>query len=154
MRSTPAHDFRTRTGVPPPWVHFLRPTVAAVWLSMMNVGVAAGQGLPAARPDDIGLSSLALGRIAPALQAYVDSGKVAGIVAVVARHGKVGYAQAVGQMDVERRVPMRTDGIFRIYSMTKPVIARGGVWADSGSVPRRGDLHPASHGRDCVPCPP
>jgi CubicO group peptidase (beta-lactamase class C family) len=84
---------------------------------------AAAQGLPAARPLDVGLSSVALERIAPSLQAYVDSGKLAGMVAVVARHGKVGYVQAIGYMDLERKVPMRTDGVFRIYSMTKPIIA-------------------------------
>jgi CubicO group peptidase (beta-lactamase class C family) len=59
------------------------------------------------------------------LQAYVDSGKLAGMVAVVARHGKVAYLRAIGDMDVERHVPMRTDRVFRIYSMTKPIVAAG-----------------------------
>ena len=85
--------------------------------------VAAAQGLPVARPREVGLSPAALARIAPALQAYVDAGKLPGMVAFVARHGKVGYAQAIGYMDVEHKVPMRPDGVFRIYSMTKPVIA-------------------------------
>ena len=86
-------------------------------------GRAATPALPAAAPEEIGLSSAALARITPALQAYVDSGKVAGIVAVIARHGRIGYLTATGQMDVERQIPMRTDAVFRIYSMTKPVIA-------------------------------
>ncbi|MFN0181214.1 MAG: serine hydrolase domain-containing protein [Gemmatimonadales bacterium] len=98
---------------------------AALGLTTVGFGDAAAQGLPTTRPDDIGLSAEALDRIAPALQAYVDSGKLAGIVGVVARRGKVGYARAVGWMDAERRVPMRTDGVFRIYSMTKPIIAAG-----------------------------
>jgi CubicO group peptidase (beta-lactamase class C family) len=57
------------------------------------------------------------------LEAYVDSGRVGGVVAVIARNGQVGYEQTVGWMDVERRVPMKRDAIFRIYSMTKPVLA-------------------------------
>lgn len=87
--------------------------------------VADKAGLPVTAPGDIGLSAAALARITPALQAYVDSGKVAGMVAVVARHGRIGYLQAIGQMDVERQTPMRTDAVFRIYSMTKPVVAAG-----------------------------
>jgi CubicO group peptidase (beta-lactamase class C family) len=69
------------------------------------------------------VSTAALQRIAPMLKAYVDSGKLAGIVAAVARHGKVAYLEAVGPMDVERKTPMRTDAVFRICSMTKPVTA-------------------------------
>ena len=45
------------------------------------------------------------------------------MVAFIARHGKVAYAQPIGYMDVANKTPMRTDGVFRIYSMTKPVIA-------------------------------
>ncbi|MDX2056621.1 MAG: serine hydrolase domain-containing protein, partial [Gemmatimonadales bacterium] len=102
-------------------------TKLAVVLGLGLVGSvgAAAQGLPTSRPEDVGLSSAALERIAPALQTYVDSGNLAGVVGVVARRGKVGYARAVGWMDAERQVPMRTDGVFRIYSMTKPIIAAG-----------------------------
>ena len=92
-------------------------------LSVASASLAPAQGLPSARPQDIGLAPGALARIAPTMQTYVDSGKLAGMVMFIARHGKVGYAQAIGNMDVERKVPMRTDGVFRIYSMTKPVIA-------------------------------
>jgi CubicO group peptidase (beta-lactamase class C family) len=81
------------------------------------------KGLPRARPEEVGLSAAALQRITPALQAYVDSGRLAGIVAVVARHGKIAYLDSVGFMDIELRQPMRTDAVFRIYSMTKPVTA-------------------------------
>jgi len=102
-------------------------TTLTVVLGLGLVGSvrAAAQGLPTSRPEDVGLSSAALDRIGPALQTYVDSGKLAGVVGVVARRGKVGYARAVGWMDAERQVPMRTDGVFRIYSMTKPIIAAG-----------------------------
>lgn len=93
------------------------------WLAILAPASLGAQGLPAARPADIGLLPSALAKIAPALQAYVDSAKLPGMVAFIARHGKVGYAQAIGFSDLETKTPMRLDGVFRIYSMTKPVIA-------------------------------
>ncbi len=103
----------------------IRLGLLAAALSFACAGHAARTGLPEAAPEAIGLSAPALARIAPALQAYVDEGKLPGVVAIVARHGRIGYAQAAGYMDIERRVPMRMDAVFRIYSMTKPVVAAG-----------------------------
>ncbi|HEV2146296.1 MAG TPA: serine hydrolase domain-containing protein [Longimicrobiaceae bacterium] len=85
----------------------------------------AKPALPTARAETLGLSQAALDRIAPALEPLVDSGSVGGIYAVVARHGHIGYERTFGWKDVARREPMRRDAIFRIYSMTKPVIAVG-----------------------------
>ena len=79
------------------------------------------QGLPRARPEDVGLSAAVLERIAPTLQSYVDSGKFPGFLAVVARHGKLAYAASVGWMDVEHQRAMSADAVFRIYSLTKPI---------------------------------
>jgi CubicO group peptidase (beta-lactamase class C family) len=81
--------------------------------------------MPSISPEAAGLSAQALSGIAPALQAHVDSNRIAGALSVVARHGKVAYFETVGWADIERRVPMRRDAIFRIYSMTKPVVAAG-----------------------------
>jgi hypothetical protein len=70
----------------------------------------------------------------------VDSGKLAGMVAVVARHGRVGYSHAIGFMDVGARIPMQTDGVFRIYSMTNPVIGLEILQlADSRSIQQAGN---------------
>jgi CubicO group peptidase (beta-lactamase class C family) len=71
----------------------------------------------------VGLSSERLTRIASAMQRSVDDGRVAGGVSLVARHGKIAYLQAVGMADREAHKPMRTDSIFRICSMTKPITA-------------------------------
>jgi len=79
------------------------------------------QGLPRARPEEVGLSESALKRIAPAFQAYVDSGKLPGFLALVARHGKLAYVASLGWMDVEHQRTMSSDAVFRIYSMTKPI---------------------------------
>jgi CubicO group peptidase (beta-lactamase class C family) len=81
--------------------------------------------LPTAPPEALGLSREALDRIAPALQPFVDSGRVSGIYAVIARRGSMGYERTFGWMDAGRERPMRRDAVFRIYSMTKPVVAVG-----------------------------
>jgi CubicO group peptidase (beta-lactamase class C family) len=78
---------------------------------------------PTANPEGVGLSSERLTRIAGAMQKSVEDGRISGGVALVARHGKIAYLQAVGMADREARKPMRTDTIFRICSMTKPITA-------------------------------
>src|SRR5437867_8913671 len=90
-------------------------------LSCISPAAALTQGLPRARTADVGLSVAALERIAPALQAYVDSGKLPGLLAVIARHGKLAYVASVGSMDMEHRHPMKPDAVFRLFSMTKPI---------------------------------
>ena len=73
-------------------------------------------------PEDVGLSSARLRRIDEHLLArYVEPGKIAGALTLVARRGKIALLSPVGKMDRERAIPMRTDTLFRIYSMTKPV---------------------------------
>jgi CubicO group peptidase (beta-lactamase class C family) len=105
------------------WRHALPAAIiAAASLSdcLAPVGVLA-QPLPRARPGDVGLSASALERIAPALQVYVDSGRLPGVLAVIARHGKVAYVASVGSLDPEHRRVMDLGAVFRIYSMTKPI---------------------------------
>jgi CubicO group peptidase (beta-lactamase class C family) len=75
----------------------------------------------AAKPEDVGLSSERLDRIASAIQRSIDEGRIAGAVSLVARHGKIVYFKAVGMADRESKKPMRTDAIFRICSMSKPI---------------------------------
>ncbi len=82
---------------------------------------SATQGLPTARPEEVGMSAERLGRIRVAMQRYVDRGLVPGVVMLVARRGRVVYSDAIGYRDVEARAPMTTETIFRIASMTKPI---------------------------------
>ncbi|MEE9229436.1 MAG: serine hydrolase domain-containing protein [Acidobacteriota bacterium] len=81
----------------------------------------SSQGLPAANPEQVGLSSQRLSRIGPVMQKYIDEKKVAGVLTMVARDGKVVHFEARGLMDIENNKKMAPDTIFRIYSMTKPV---------------------------------
>jgi CubicO group peptidase (beta-lactamase class C family) len=81
--------------------------------------------LPECKPEDVGLSSTALGRLSAAIQDRVAGGNLPGAVALIARHGKVAWFEAFGTQDAVSGVPMRTDSIFRIYSMTKPLVSVG-----------------------------
>ena len=83
------------------------------------------QGLAKAAPESVGMSSEKLERVTEALQGYVDDGRMAGAVAIVARRGKIAYLEAVGQRDKESSSPMATDAIFRIASQTKALVSVG-----------------------------
>ena len=78
--------------------------------------------LPVAKPEDVGLSAAALDRLSTALKDRVASGHVPGAVALIARHGKIAYHEAFGAV-TPGGAPMTTDAIFRIYSMTKPIVS-------------------------------
>lgn len=99
--------------------------MAACVAAIVSCAVPGRPALPTAAPEALGLSSAALDRIDFSLQAFVDSGAVGGIYAVIARDGRIGYERTFGWRDVGRREPLRRDAVFRIYSMTKPVIAAG-----------------------------
>lgn len=70
-----------------------------------------------------GMDPARLGLIRPGLSAFVEEGSIAGAVTLVARHGTVASLEGVGYQDLEMRRPMRTDTIFQVMSMTKPVTA-------------------------------
>ena len=73
-------------------------------------------------PAQVGMSAERLERLDAGMQAMVDDGKLAGIVTMLARHGKVVYTDTVGKLDTSKSAPVELDSIFRIYSMNKPVV--------------------------------
>ncbi len=75
-----------------------------------------------ASPESVGISSDRLARIRPAMQRWIDRGTIAGASMMIARRGTIVYADQVGRMDKETDEAMRSDAIFRIYSMTKPIV--------------------------------
>jgi CubicO group peptidase (beta-lactamase class C family) len=77
--------------------------------------------LPGAKPEDVGLSSERLARINKAIHEYVDAGRTPGVVTLIARHGKVVHVDAYGKADLATGRRTRTDDIFRMFSMTKPI---------------------------------
>ena len=79
--------------------------------------------LPAATPADLGLCPERTRRVVEVMQREVDRGYIPGAVVLMARHGRIALHEAVGQLDPGTGAPMTTDAIFRIYSMTKPVVS-------------------------------
>ena len=73
-------------------------------------------------PESVGMSSERLARIAPVMESYVAERGVVGISTLVSRRGQVVHAERFGHQDREAGVPLAADTIFRIYSMTKPVV--------------------------------
>ena len=80
------------------------------------------QELPAASPEDVGMSSERLLEIDALVKRYIDAGEIQGAVTAVARRGKVVHFVAHGLMDVEDERPMEKDSIFRMASSSKPVL--------------------------------
>ena len=73
------------------------------------------------KPEDVGLSSARLDRIRGHFQRYIDDGKLAGTLTLVARHGQIAFFEPQGHLELEGRRPMQRDSVFRIYSMSKPI---------------------------------
>jgi CubicO group peptidase (beta-lactamase class C family) len=68
-----------------------------------------------------GIDPAKLAAIGPALQPFVDRGELAGVVTLTSRGGEIVQAETIGWSDLETRTPMRSDTLFRIASMTKPI---------------------------------
>ena len=73
------------------------------------------------RPPAHGMDPVKLAAIAPALQAFVDSGELPGVVTLASRGGEIVQSLSIGWSDLGTRTPMRPDTLFRIASMTKPI---------------------------------
>ena len=99
-----------------------RLTVLAAAL-LLQAGWAWSQALPVASPESVGVSSKRLDKISQAMQAEVEQKRLPGAVVMVARKGKLVYAQAFGKLNNGSDAPMQIDSVFRIYSMTKPLVS-------------------------------
>ena len=95
--------------------------IGASCLALTLLAPAFAADLPKATGEAEGMSSERLARITATLKADVDAKKIPGAVLLVARHGKVVQYEAVGKVDPAGSAPMTRDGIFRIYSMSKPI---------------------------------
>src|ERR1700712_1703110 len=98
----------------------------------MNAQVATKQApvpqtppLPEARPESLGLSPARLARMSDAFKREIDKGTLPGVTVMVARRGQIGWFEALGRQNPAQSAPMTRDSIFRIYSMTKPIVSIG-----------------------------
>jgi CubicO group peptidase (beta-lactamase class C family) len=81
--------------------------------------------LPHAKPEQIGLSSVRLQLMSDAFKREVDKGTLPGATVMVARRGQIGWFDAIGRQAPQASAPMAHDTIFRIFSMTKPIVSIG-----------------------------
>jgi CubicO group peptidase (beta-lactamase class C family) len=83
--------------------------------------VSADSTLSQVEPEAVGMSSARFSLLDTMLRQHVEDGRVAGLVAGVARHGKIVYLESMGWADKELNLEMSEDSIFQIRSMTKPI---------------------------------
>ena len=98
-------------------MRFALTVIVAPLLALASI---AGE-IPVADPESVGMSGESLERITAATQQFVDEGKLAGVLTMVARDGRVVHVSTVGQRGVDDDRPLTQDALYRIYSMTKPI---------------------------------
>jgi CubicO group peptidase (beta-lactamase class C family) len=81
--------------------------------------------LPQAKPESLGLSSVRLQRMSDAFKRDIDKGTIPGVTIMVARRGQVAWFDALGKQNPETSEAMAHNTIFRIFSMTKPIVSVG-----------------------------
>jgi CubicO group peptidase (beta-lactamase class C family) len=91
-------------------------------LIVCQSGAVAAETPRAAKPEDVGISSQRLQRIHELIQKSIAAGNFSGAVTLVARNGKIAHFDSQGLMDIETNKPIAKDSMFRIMSMTKPVV--------------------------------
>jgi CubicO group peptidase (beta-lactamase class C family) len=101
--------------------------LATAFCLLASSAAFADDPLPRAKPEEVGLSSERLARIAATLNADIEAGRIPGAVIAIARHGKLVAFDAYGFRDKAANVAMTTDTIFNIASMTKPMTAVGAL---------------------------
>ncbi len=74
-------------------------------------------------PESVGMSSDRLARITPIMESYVNERGIVGISTMISRRGQIVHSEQFGFRDRENDQPMTADTIFRIYSMTKPIVS-------------------------------
>ncbi|MFT4720434.1 MAG: CubicO group peptidase (beta-lactamase class C family) [Candidatus Azotimanducaceae bacterium] len=101
---------------------FTRGTVVTfLWVLFAHGALAAD--LLRAEPESVGMSSERLARIKPFMQRYIDDNKLAGIVTLIARNGKIVHFEKVGKLNSDTGEEIQKDSLLRIYSMTKPIVS-------------------------------
>jgi CubicO group peptidase (beta-lactamase class C family) len=96
---------------------------AACILLVVALVLPVGAAAPTVgKPEDVGVSSERLQRLAQMIKRRIDAGDLAGAVTLVARRGRIVHLVAQGVSDLDTKQPMTTANMFRIASMTKPVV--------------------------------
>lgn len=91
-------------------------------LMVLGGTLSAGRDVPVVPPESVGFSTAGLETFREAFRGLVDRGQLAGVTTLVARHGKLVHFDGYGVQDLESKKPVAKDTIFRIASMTKPIV--------------------------------
>jgi len=91
-------------------------------LSLVLIGLPLSAQAPRSNPEGVGISAERLKRVSELLKRHIDAGSFSGSVTLVSRNGRVAHLEAQGLMDIDTRKPMAPNALFRIMSMTKPVV--------------------------------
>lgn len=91
-----------------------------IMLTLVRVPAIAAE-LPASTPEAEGMSVEKLAKVGEIMNGFVKDKKIAGGIILIARNGKVVFQETYGQRDLDRKLPMERDTIFRIYSMSKAI---------------------------------
>ena len=93
-------------------------------LAMLGVApapLAKAAEIPTVAPEKEGFAPERLARLDATMHGYVDQGSTAGVITLIARHGKIVHFDVYGKADIEAGTPMKANSLFRMYSMTKPL---------------------------------
>jgi CubicO group peptidase (beta-lactamase class C family) len=99
--------------------------LCALLILTLCAGSVASAAAPAAAttatPETLGFSRGRLERLDRYLEGEITARRQAGAVVLIARHGKIAWEKAYGKADLATGMPMRTDAMFRLFSMSKPI---------------------------------
>src|SRR5580698_9668148 len=103
----------------------MKTTISLILGCALAVFAASPFAIDKIDPEAAGMDAARLARITVRMKEFVADSKTSGVVTLVARHGHVASLEAVGYQDIESKTPMRTDTVFRLASVTKPVTCAG-----------------------------
>lgn len=99
------------------------PLIPLALMAALTIRHSVAAPLPATMPVAVGISAERLERLHALVQGYVDRGQIAGVVTLIARDGKIADLRTYGSRDLDAKLPMQRDTLFRLASMTKLVTA-------------------------------
>ena len=103
--------------------YYVLPVVISLFLIVIDVAESAARELPSGKPQREGVSQERLNRITAYMNEAVEDDVMIGGMGMVARNGKIIYSEVYGQADREAKREMTEDGLYRIYSMSKPIVS-------------------------------
>lgn len=103
--------------------NYFKGFLSLITLSLVLMNGAGADKLHRVSPEKAGFDSKRLALIDKKFRHYIDEGKTSGLIGAIANKKSVSYLKSFGYQDIEGKLPMTEDTLFRIYSMSKPIVA-------------------------------